>query len=68
MRKLLLGAITALLMTTTANAEFKVVVPQKPTGGTGTWANIIATEINKFCLQMIKLCWNLFQEKMIVKH
>ena len=48
MRKLLLVAITALLMTTTANAEFKVVVPQKPTGGTGTWANIIATEINKF--------------------
>ena len=48
MKKLLLGAVTAITLATTAHADFNVVVPQKPTGGTGTWANLIATEINKF--------------------
>ena len=48
MKKLLLGAVTALTLATTAHADFNVVVPQKPTGGTGTWANLVATEINKF--------------------
>lgn len=48
MRNLLFGATLALSMATSALADFQVVVPQKPSGGTGVWANLVATEINKY--------------------
>lgn len=47
MKKLLLSAIFA-LSTTSAMAEYTMVVPQKPGGGTSVWAEIVARELEKF--------------------
>jgi hypothetical protein len=47
MKKLLLSAIFA-LSTTSAMAEYTMVVPQQPGGGTSVWAEIVARELEKF--------------------
>ena len=44
--------ITALvIMTTTAMADYNLIVPQKPSGGTSVWAQIVVAEMvaNQFC-------------------
>jgi len=40
-------ALAALMLTTTALADYTFVVPQKPGGGTSVWASIIAVELEK---------------------
>ena len=40
--------ITALfIMTTTAMADYNLIVPQKPSGGTSVWAQIVVAEWEK---------------------
>jgi len=46
MRKLLL-ALTVMLFATPALADYTLVVPQKPGGGTSVWAQIVAAEWEK---------------------
>lgn len=48
MRKLLLGTVFALATATTALADYTMVVPQKPGGGTSVWAEIVAGELEKY--------------------
>jgi len=48
MKKLLLGTVVALTTATTALADFTMLVPQKPGGGTSVWAEIVAGELEKF--------------------
>ena len=57
MRKFLLSTITALALATPAFADYTFVVPQKPEGGTGVWAEIIAKELEPF-----------LGERIIIKH
>lgn len=47
MKKLLVSIVLA-LFTTTAQAEYTMIVPQKPGGGTSVWAEIVATELEKY--------------------
>jgi hypothetical protein len=47
MIKRLLSVILLLGMTAPAFADYQMVVPQKPGGGTDTWARIIALELEK---------------------
>ena len=37
-----------LLFTTPAFADYTMIVPQKPGGGTSVWAQIVATEMEKY--------------------
>ena len=46
MRKLILGLVFA-MFTTVAYADYTMVVPQKPGGGTSVWAEIVAKELEK---------------------
>ena len=46
-----------LLFTTPAFADYTMIVPQKPGGGTSVWAQIVATEMEKY-----------LDEKIIIKH
>ena len=39
--------IAMMLMTTTALAEYNLIVPQKPSGGTSVWAQIVVKEWEK---------------------
>jgi len=55
MRKLLL--LSMLLFTTPALADYTMIIPQKPGGGTSQWAQIVATELEKH-----------LGEKIILKH
>lgn len=48
MKKLLLGAAFALTTATSALADFTMVVPQKPGGGTSVWAEIVAQQLEPF--------------------
>ena len=58
MRKLLLSLALMLGFTTSALADYTMIVPQKPGGGTSQWAQIVATEMEKY----------LDGEKIILKH
>ena len=48
MKKLLLGTAFALATATTALADYTMIVPQKPGGGTSVWAEIVAGELEKY--------------------
>ena len=48
MRKLLLSLALMLGFTTSAVADYTMIVPQKPGGGTSQWAQIVATEMEKY--------------------
>ena len=54
MRKLLLGLVFA-MFTTVAHADYTMVVPQKPGGGTSVWAEIVAKELEKYLGENIKI-------------
>jgi len=58
MRKSLLTLVALLGFTTSALADYTMIVPQKPGGGTSQWAQIVATEMEKY----------LDGEKIILKH
>lgn len=47
-KKLLLAAGLASGITTTAYAEFTMLVPQGPGGGTSVWAEIVSAELEKY--------------------
>jgi len=55
MRKLLI--LSMLLFSTPALADYTMIIPQKPGGGTSQWAQIVATELEKH-----------LGEKIILKH
>tara|TARA_B100002019_G_C21269979_1_gene601650 strand:+ start:722 stop:1780 length:1059 start_codon:yes stop_codon:yes gene_type:complete len=57
MRKLLLSLAVMLGISTTASADYTLVVPQKPGAGTSVWAEIVAKEWEKH-----------LGEKIIIKH
>ena len=57
MRKLLLSLAVVLGLTTSALADYTMIVPQKPGGGTSVWAQIVATEMEKY-----------LDEKIVIKH
>ena len=54
MRKLLLGLVFA-MFTTVAHADYTMVVPQKPGGGTSVWAEIVAKELEKYLCENINI-------------
>ena len=54
MRKLILGMILA-MFTTVAHADYTMVVPQKPGGGTSVWAEIVAKELEKYLGEKINI-------------
>ena len=58
MRKFLFTLVALLGFTTSALADYTMIVPQKPGGGTSQWAQIVATEMEKY----------LDGEKVILKH
>ena len=45
------------LMTTTALADYKLIVPQKPSGGTSVWAQIVVAEWEKHLGEKINLIY-----------
>ena len=55
MRKFLV--LIMLLVTTPVLADYTMIIPQKPGGGTSQWAQIVATELEKH-----------LGEKIILKH
>ena len=58
MRKILLSLVLVLGFITSALADYTMIVPQKPGGGTSQWAQIVATEMEKY----------LAGEKIVLKH
>ncbi len=57
MRRFILSLALVLGLTTSAVADYTMIVPQKPGGGTSQWAQIVATEMEKY-----------LDEKIILKH
>jgi hypothetical protein len=57
MLKILTTLAVLLGFSTTAVADYTMIVPQKPGGGTSQWAQIVATEMEKY-----------LDEKIILKH
>lgn len=55
MKKLLLTLATCTALTTPAFAEYKMIIPQKPGGGTSQWATIIAKYLEPHLGEKIKL-------------
>ena len=50
--------IMALLLTTTvAMADYNLIVPQKPSGGTSVWAQIVVQEWEKHLGEKINLVY-----------
>ena len=49
--------IALLLMTTTALADYNLIVPQKPSGGTSVWAQIVVAEWEKHLGEKINLIY-----------
>ena len=45
------------LMTTTALADYNLIVPQKPSGGTSVWAQIVVAEWEKHLGEKINLIY-----------
>ena len=56
-KKLILGALASIMISTSAMADYTFVIPQKPGGGTSVWAEIIAGQLEPF-----------LGEKIILKH
>jgi len=56
-KKLLLTATLTVGMATSALADYTMIVPQKPGGGTSVWAEIVAGQLEKF-----------LGEKIVIKH
>ena len=48
MLKILTTLAVLLGFSTTAVADYTFIVPQKPGGGTSVWAQIVATEMEKY--------------------
>ena len=57
MLKILTTLAMLLGFTTSAVADYTFIVPQKPGGGTSVWAQIVATEMEKY-----------LDEKIVIKH
>lgn len=57
MKQLFTALILALGLVSTANADYTLVVPQKPGAGTSVWAQIVAGELEKH-----------LGEKIVIKH
>ena len=57
MLKILTTLAVLLGFSTTAVADYTFIVPQKPGGGTSVWAQIVATEMEKY-----------LDEKIVIKH
>lgn len=55
MKKLLTSAAIALALTTSALADYTLVVPQKPGAGTSVWADIVAKELAKYLGEDVKI-------------
>jgi len=56
MTKTLITTVAALMLTaTSALADYTLVVPQSPGGGTSVWAQIVATELEPFLGEPIRL-------------
>lgn len=55
MKKILITLLTSLLVSTSALADYKMVIPQKPGGGTSQWATIIAKYLEPHLGEKIKL-------------
>ena len=55
MKKLILALATCTALTTPAFAEYKMIIPQKPGGGTSQWATIIAKHLEPHLGEKIKL-------------
>ena len=49
--------LALLLMTTTAMADYNLIVPQKPSGGTSVWAQIVVAEWEKHLGEKINLIY-----------
>ena len=49
--------IALVLMTTTALADYNLIVPQKPSGGTSVWAQIVVAEWEKHLGEKINLIY-----------
>ncbi len=49
MRKFITGLVTglALCLATAAQAQYRMIIPQEPGGGTSVWASIVAKELEK---------------------
>ena len=70
--------IALVLMTTTALADYNLIVPQKPSGGTSVWAQIVVAEWEKHLGEKINLIYkpgardqlgpNEFQNKLFKRH
>jgi len=45
------------LMTTTALADYNLIVPQKPSGGTSVWAQIVVAEWERHLGEKINLIY-----------
>ena len=55
MKKFIITLTTSLLFSTTAFADYKMIIPQKPGGGTSQWATIIAKYLEPHLGEKIKL-------------
>ena len=49
--------IALFLMTTTAMADYNLIVPQKPSGGTSVWSQIVVQEWEKHLGEKINLIY-----------
>jgi len=49
MKRVLIGLLTGLLVTfaTVAHADYRMIIPQEPGGGTSVWASLVAKELEK---------------------
>ena len=55
MKRLLLSFAVCMGLTVPAFADYKMIIPQKPGGGTSQWATIIAKHLEPFLGEKIKL-------------
>ena len=55
MKKLLITLATCTALSTPALADYKMIIPQKPGGGTSQWATIIAKHLEPHLGESIKL-------------
>lgn len=55
MKKLLLSVVASFFIAGQALADYTMIIPQKPGGGTSVWAEIVAGELEKFLGEKIAL-------------
>lgn len=58
LRLLTTFAVAFIMMTSSVRADYTLIVPQKPSGGTSVWAQIVVAEWEKHLGEKINL--NLF--------